>query len=250
MKSVILLTFGDPKTQKVNSTHLEKKQAKNYTRARLDYFLISKNSTHLVSKIGMYRMSNLSDHRPIHLHMPFSSVQRGNGFWMFNNELLKDLKYIQGCSKTITSTLLQYSEQLRTIKMNRELIREDFADADIKFDISKTLLHDVVLMEVRSFTMKYQAGEKRKEKEKIVKIWNEIDSIQNSTNEKDVERVNILKEELQDVENQKDIMNVRRYLAKNQLEGERPTKFFCSMNKKMKAKAQFEEVHVMERAEN
>ena len=45
------------------------------------------------------------------------------------------------------------------------------------------------------------------------------------------------------------MMNARRYLAKNQLEGERPTKFFCSMNRKMKSKAQFEEVHVSERDE-
>ena len=33
------------------------------------------------------------------------------------------------------------------------------------------------------------------------------------------------------------------------MEGERPTKFFCSMNKKMKARAQFEEVHVNEKDE-
>ena len=123
-----------------------KKQAKNYTRARLDYFLLSKNSTYLVSKVGMDRVSNLSDHRPIHLHMSFSSVQRGNGFWRFNNELLKDLKFIQGCNETIMSTMLQYSVQLRTGKMNHELSREDFAGAE--FDISKTLLHDITLMEV------------------------------------------------------------------------------------------------------
>ena len=145
------------------------------------------------------------------------------------------------------STMLQYSGQLRTNRMNHELSREEFADAE--FDISKTLLHDVILMEVRSFTMKYQAGERRKEKEKMEKIESEIDSIQNSTNEKDVERVNILKEELQELEDQKDIMNARKYLAKNQLEGERPTKFFCSMNKKMNAKTQFKEVHVKERDE-
>ena len=60
----------------------------------------------------------------------------------------------------------------------------------------------------------------------------------------------MLKEELQDIEDQKDIMNTKRYLAKNQLEGERPTKFFCSMSKKMKAKAQFEEVHVVEKERN
>ena len=61
--------------------------------------------------------------------------------------------------------------------------------------------------------------------------------------------MNILKEELRELEDQKDINNARKYLAKNQLEGERPTKFFCSMNKKMKSKAQFEEVHIKERDE-
>ena len=118
---------------KKSTVHVWEKTDKNFTRARLDYFLISKNSTHLVSKVGMDRVSNLSDHRPIHLHMSFSSVQRGKGFWRFNNELLKDAKYRQGCNEIITSTLLQYSEQLRTIKMNRELNREDFADADVVF---------------------------------------------------------------------------------------------------------------------
>ena len=62
-----------------------------------------------------------------------------------------------------------------------------------------------------------------------------------------MEHVNILKEELQGLEDQKDMMDARKYLAKNQLEGERPTRFFCSMNRKMKSKAQFEEVHVIEK---
>ena len=65
--------------------------------------------------------------------------------------------------------------------------------------------------------------------------------------EKDKERVNIMKEELQSVEDQKDMMSARKYLAKNQREGERPTKFFCAMNRKMKNRAQFEEVHVTEK---
>ena len=58
-----------------------------------------------------------------------------------------------------------------------------------------------------------------------------------------------MKKELEEIEDEKDMMNARRYLAKSQLEGERPTKFFCSMNRKMKSKAQFEEVHVKERNE-
>ena len=79
------------------------------------------------------------------------------------------------------------------------------------------------------------------------KLENEIDSMQNSVDKNEVERVTILKEELQGLEDQKDMMNARKYLAKNQLEGERPTKFFCNMNRKMKSKAQFEEVHVREK---
>ena len=71
--------------------------------------------------------------------------------------------------------------------------------------------------------------------------------MQNSVNRDNVERVNILKEELQRLEDQKDMMNARKYLAKKQLEGERPTKFFCNMNRKMKSRAQFEEVHVREK---
>ena len=55
-----------------------------------------------------------------------------------------------------------------------------------------------------------------------------------------------MKKELQEVEDERDMMNARKYLAKNQLEGERPTKFFCTMNCKMKNRAQFEEVHVKE----
>ena len=79
------------------------------------------------------------------------------------------------------------------------------------------------------------------------KLESEIDSLQNSVDEKDMECVNILKEELQGVEDQKDMMNARKYLAKNKLEGERPTKFFCAMNQKMKSRAQFKEVHVREK---
>ena len=48
--------------------------------------------------------------------------------------------------------------------MNSEPTREEYAEAE--FDISKTLLHDVILLEVRAFVMKYQANKKRMEKEK------------------------------------------------------------------------------------
>ena len=41
-----------------------------------------------------------------------------------------------------------------------------------------------------------------------------------------------------------------RYFAKNHLEGEKPTKFFCSLSKKLRSKAQFETLHVKEEGHN
>ena len=187
-------------------------------------------------------VSNSSEHRPILLHMSFSRDQKGKGFWRFNNALLNDFEFIQGCNDIIKRIMLQYSGQLRLSRMNSEPTREEYAGAE--YDISNTLLHDVILLEVRAFVMKYQANKRRKEKEKTDNLESEIDRLQNSQDEDDIERVNNMKKELQDIEDEREMTSTRKYFAKNQLEGERPTRFFCSMNRKMKARAQFEEVHL------
>ena len=76
-----------------------KKQTKNYTRARLDYFLMSDDSLDMVKKVGIGKASSLSDHRPIYLHIALSKVQKGRGFWRLNNDFLYDPVYIIGCKK-------------------------------------------------------------------------------------------------------------------------------------------------------
>ena len=45
----------------------QKKQARNYTRARLDYFLVSENSSEYIKNVLIGRMCSLFDHQPIHL---------------------------------------------------------------------------------------------------------------------------------------------------------------------------------------
>ena len=83
-------------------------------------------------------------------------------------------------------------------------------------------------------------------KEKTDLLEKEIDKLQNSQEEEDIERVNNMKKEIQEIEDKRVMMNARRFFAKSQLEGERTTKFCCSMNCKMKSRAQFKEVHVKE----
>ena len=59
-----------------------------------------------------------------------------------------------------------------------------------------------------------------------------------------------LREEVQDIEDKRYIIAVRKYFAEAQLEGKKPTKYFCSLNKKRMEKAWFEELHVVEKKPN
>ena len=92
-----------------------KKQERNRTKARLDYFLISKNTDEIVVDTSIDRACRLSDHRPIHLHLSYSPFKGGYGFWRLNNDLLKNTGFIAGCNKTIADTMKSYSEDLNKV---------------------------------------------------------------------------------------------------------------------------------------
>ena len=57
--------------------------------------------------------------------------------------------------------------------------------------------------------MKYQANKRKKEREKTSLLESEIDRLQNSLEEKDIESVNNMKKELQEVEDKRDMMSAR-----------------------------------------
>ena len=96
------------------------------------------------------------------------------------------------------------------------------------------LLHNVLLMEGRSYTMKYKAY-KKKEREMLTNgRKGQIEEIQDSNKEEDVTKLKMLKKCLQDLIDHEDNDAVMKMLDKHHLEGEKPTKFFCSMMKKKK----------------
>ena len=85
----------------------------------------------------------------------------------------------------------------------------------------------------------------RKERE----INDKIEDLIDSEDLDDIMKLRLLKEEAQELEDEKQESTARKYFAKLQLEGEKPLKFFCKMNKKQMGKAQFEELHIVERKE-
>ena len=110
MKSLNMLTdvfrHQHPDTRKYT---FNKKQTRNYTRARLDYFLINDDSLDLVSKVGIGRVNNLSDHSPIFLHLNLSKIKKGRGFWRLNSDFLKEPEFVFGINNTLERVIEQYS---------------------------------------------------------------------------------------------------------------------------------------------
>ena len=85
MKSLNMITdVFRHKHPDVRKYTFSKKQARNHTKARLDYFLMNDDSLDLVSKVGMGRENSLSDHSPIYLHVNLSKINKGRGFWHLN----------------------------------------------------------------------------------------------------------------------------------------------------------------------
>ena len=70
---------------------------------------------------------------------------------------------------------------------------------------------------------------------------------QDSIEQDDLETVEVLKRKVQELEDEREMALARKQFAKVQLEGEKPSKKICSMNRKRIAKAQFEELHITEK---
>ena len=157
MKALCMLTdvfrHRNPEVRKYT---FSKGQAKNHTKARLDYFLLNDNALESVVKVGIGRENALSDHCPIYIHLRLTKVKRGRGFWRLNNEFLREPEYVFGLNNRIEAVIEQYSRN----KIGGNPPSQE--QALTPFLISCSLLHDVLLLESRSYTLKYATNQKRK----------------------------------------------------------------------------------------
>ena len=108
-------------------------------------------------------------------------------------------------------------------------------------------MHDVLLLEIRAYSVKYAADLKKKMLKKTEELNDLIEQKANSIEQDNIEMVEVLKKEVQEIEDERNMAVVRKQFAKIQLEGEKPSRFFCNLNKKRLAKAQFEELHIVEK---
>merc|ERR1711888_223828 len=184
-----------------------KKQTKNYTKARLDYFLINDDSLDLVKKVGIGKETTLSDHRPIYLHISLSKVQKGRGFWGLNGDFLTEPEYVFGVNNVIERVISQYSEQQNFDASPKQPNQRPSSRPLL---ISHILLHDVLLLEIRAFSLKYAAEEKKKMLRRTKEHNDLIEQRQNSIEQEDLEEVEVLNREVPELEDEREMALARK----------------------------------------
>lgn len=154
--------------------------------------MINDYALHLVTKVGIGKETTLSDHCPVYLHLTLTKVKKGRGFWRLNNNFLSEPSYVFGMNNVIEKVIKQYSKHTNTNDLpNQELTPNPFL-------ISHVLLHDVLLLESRLYTLKYAANQKERMLRKVRELNRKIDKKADSVNPEDMEMVNLLKQEVQE----------------------------------------------------
>ena len=198
--------------------------------ARLDFFLISEELLSVVENISItpgYR----TDHSMVKLEIRLNSIKKGQGFWKFNNSLLKDHTYVNKVKQIILDTKTEYSPMI--------VIRDsilDIPDEDLQLTIDDDLFLEMILMNIRKMTIPYCASKKRdKNKRKdilekqIQNIKSQFDANPSGELCESLSELNTELEEIRKTELNGLLLRTRCKWIEN---GEKPTKYFLSLEKR------------------
>ena len=183
--------------------------------SRLDFFLISDSLTNLVENCNI-KPGYRTDHSIVVIEIKFNPFRKGNGIWKFNNSLLTDKDYVTKVKEVIQSTSSQYLY--------------DVGDSDFqcKNGIDESLFLEVLMMEIRGATIAYSSYKKKEKGKKEKELLDEIEALESDSttnidilSEKKTALENFRKEKLQG--------HMIRSRARWVEEGEKPSKYFCSL---------------------
>ena len=193
--------------------------------SRLDFFLISEdlyNQTSLVDIKASYK----SDHSPVQLNIKPFVFTHGKGFWKFNTTLLHDKQYVEKVKDKVTEIINQYKGPAQN----------EVERADMEFIIDDQLFWETLKMEIRKMTISYSGLKKRERLREEKELVEEINRLEKELSENPSADI---KENLQ--EKQTCLEHLREVAIKSIMirsrarwveQGERPTSYFCNLEKR------------------
>ena len=217
-------------------------------RARLDMFLTSESLRPYITsftKISALR----SDHSPIILTIDYSQFKRGKGIWKLNNTLLRDLEYVNRIKNSIKVTCAKYRKHNIYGNFYQEATNDEMAEfmsldisviQTLDYNINYNLLLEMLLNDIKNETVSYSTAKHLRENR------HEKELLKNLTHLQDLNCTNNppenLSEQLLNAEAEYNAFIGNRaskiFLSNKvtaKLEGEKPTSYFCSLEKNFSA---------------
>ena len=200
-------------------------------KSRLDFFLISNELLSLVENICI-KPGYRTDHSIVILELRLSNFNKGKGFWKFNNALLQDKCFVGNVKKTIASVILKYAIPVYNFDKFQNIPVHD-----VQFTINDQQFFEQLLLEIRGMIIPFSSHRKHKQKEEELHLMKRIEHLENITNHLTSHTIfhDILDEQRIKLEViRKEVLNGLMLRSKaNWIEyGEKPTNFFCSLEKK------------------
>jgi hypothetical protein len=172
----------------------------------------------------MIKPSFCSDHSKIVLKLKCVSFDHGKGLWKHNNSLLKNLDYLKEINKIIDKTIIEYAVPI----YNYENIL-DINPSDLQLTINDQLFLDILF--IRGKSISYSSYKKKESNKQEIVIKEQIENLENSFSADKVEQLNNLKEELNKIQNEKLKGFMIRLIVDWIIDGEKPSKLFCNLEK-------------------
>ena len=212
--------------------------------ARLDYFLITNSLLPFVENAEILSTC-YSDHNPIIIDIDFSKFQRGRGFWKLNNSLLYDADYVaivKNAFKRVTAQYAIVNNDPNYIDNCSTEELQDFLAAQspeslqsLPLKINPELFLESLMMEIRRISIQFAATKKRNRMAEEISLLNDIDILeragQNNQDDNDSKELNDKRIALEKLYNYQVQGAYVRSRALYKVEGERPTKMFCALEK-------------------
>ena len=221
-------------------------------RARLDFFLVSSHLLPYVEKADILPGLN-SDHSIPVLDIDQTRFKKGRGFFKFNNSLLIEPEYVKLVGDAIKNIISQYAEDV----YDREFLKSATPEQlqSIVCTINPQLLLECLLLEIRGKTISYCAWEKKsKNAAQNLALHRlelaEVESDRDPTNEQIRRQVDIAKQEVEEFNRKASEGAQCRARVKWFVEGEKPTKFFCNLEKSNALQKYIPQLLVKENPEN
>ena len=197
----------------------------NLKQSRLDFFLVTPDIYSQVSSADI-SAGYKTDHSLVRINLKLVDIKHGKGFWKFNTDLLTDLEYVNKVKQTVKDTVEQYK--------NPNLIEDNFSET--KFLIDDQLFWETLKMEIRKMSISHSSFKKRErlkeEKELLVHINALETNLSESPSQELKKKLEEKQTELEKIREPKIKATMIRSRARWVELGERPTTYFCSLEKR------------------